>query len=74
LRHLIAEKGSIAVDGVSLTVSALGATWFEAALVPHTLKATTLADRKGGDPVNLEGDLIARYLERLLAGRFPRRR
>jgi riboflavin synthase len=73
LRHLIVEKGSIAVDGVSLTVSALGRTWFEAALVPHTLKATNLSDRRPGDAVNLEVDLIARYLEGLLASRGIRR-
>lgn len=66
LRPLIAEKGSIAVDGVSLTVSARGGTWFEAALVPHTLGATTLGDRKPGDLVNLEADLVARYVARLL--------
>jgi len=74
LRHLIVEKGSIAVDGVSLTVSALGTAWFEAALVPHTLKATTLRDRRAGDAVNLEVDLIARYLEGLLTARGIRRR
>lgn len=69
LRHLIVEKGSIAVDGVSLTVSALGASWFEAALVLHTLKATNLEDRRPGDSVNLEVDLIARYLEGLMGAR-----
>lgn len=74
LRHLIVEKGSIAVDGVSLTVSARGADWFEAALVPHTLKATNLRDRRPGDAVNLEVDLIARYLEGLLGARGARRR
>lgn len=73
LRHLIVEKGSIAVDGVSLTVSALGRAWFEAALVPHTMKATTLSDRRVGDPVNLEVDVIARYLEGLLGARAIRR-
>jgi len=72
LRHLIVEKGSIAVDGVSLTVSSLGTAWFEAALVPHTLTATTLSDRRPGDLVNLEVDLIARYLEGLLGKRRSR--
>ena len=74
LRHLIAEKGSVAVDGISLTVSARGRGWFEAALIPHTLAATNLSDRKPGDSVNLEVDLIARYLESLLEARGPARR
>jgi len=73
LRPLIAEKGSIALDGVSLTVSSLGRTWFEAAIIPHTLAATNLADRRPGDPVNLEADLLARYLARLLNARGPAR-
>jgi riboflavin synthase len=71
LRPLIAEKGSIAVDGVSLTVSALGRSWFEAAIIPHTLRETNLARRRAGDPVNLEADLLARYLARLLEARGP---
>ena len=66
LRPLIAEKGSIAVDGVSLTVAALGEDWFEVALIPHTLAATNLADRRAADAVNLEADLLARHLARLL--------
>jgi len=74
LRHLIAEKGSVAVDGISLTVSARGRGWFEAALIPHTIAATNLSDRKPGDSVNLEVDLIARYLESLLEARGPARR
>jgi len=61
------EKGSIAVDGVSLTVSALGDGWFEVGLIPETLKRTTLGTRKPGDVVNLEVDVIAKYVERLLA-------
>ena len=71
LAPLVAEKGSIAVDGVSLTVSALGKGWFEVALIPHTLGATNLKDRRAGDPVNLEVDLLARHVARLLetAGR-----
>ncbi len=69
-RH-VAEKGSIAVDGISLTVSALsppGAMeqWFEVCLIPETLKRTTLGVRKPGDTVNLEADVIAKYVERLL--------
>jgi riboflavin synthase len=69
LLPLIAEKGSIAVDGVSLTVSARREDWFEVALIPHTLAATNLPDRRRGDPVNLEADLLARHLARLLESR-----
>lgn len=65
LRPLIAEKGSIAVDGVSLTVSALGDGWFESALIPFTLAATNLSDRRTGDDVNLEADVLARHVARL---------
>ena len=66
-RYLV-EKGSITVDGVSLTVAALTAEGFEVALVPHTLEATTLGGLAAGDPVNLEVDVLAKYVERLLAG------
>jgi riboflavin synthase len=65
LRYVV-EKGSIAVDGVSLTVAALDATGFEIALVPHTLAATTLSGLKPGARVNLEVDVLAKYVERLL--------
>ena len=63
----VAEKGSIAVDGISLTVASAGPAEFSVAIIPHTLAATTLADRRPGDSVNLEVDTIARYVERLLA-------
>jgi riboflavin synthase len=63
----VAEKGSIAVDGVSLTVSALGEDWFEVSLIPETLTRTTLGRRQPGDVVNLEVDVIAKYVERLVA-------
>jgi riboflavin synthase len=56
------------VDGVSLTVSALSDTWFEVSLIPETLKRTTLGTRQPGDTVNLEVDVIAKYVERLLNG------
>ena len=66
-RYLV-EKGSIAVDGISLTVSALSADGcFEVCLIPETLKRTTLGTRKPGEAVNLEVDIIAKYVERLLA-------
>jgi len=67
LRRYLVEKGSVAVDGVSLTVAALTAEGFEVALVPHTLAETTLGARRAGDPVNLEADVLAKYVERLLA-------
>lgn len=71
----VAEKGSIAVDGVSLTVAAVGDGWFEAALVPATLEGTTLGSRRPGDEVNLETDVLAKYVRRALGadggGRSP---
>lgn len=68
LARYIAEKGSICVDGVSLTVNRVDGAAFELNIVPHTLAETTLADFKIGRRVNLEVDLIARYLERLVLG------
>jgi riboflavin synthase len=67
LRRYCVEKGSIAVDGVSLTIAALTERGFEVALIPHTLEATTLGELARGDPVNLEADVLAKYVERLLA-------
>ena len=61
------EKGSVAVDGVSLTVASLGPGVFTVALIPYTLSETNLADRRPGDKVSLEADVIAKYVERLLA-------
>lgn len=66
LARYIAAKGSVCVDGVSLTVNAVAGAEFEVNIVPHTLAATTLGARAVGDRVNLEVDLLARYLERLL--------
>jgi riboflavin synthase len=65
LRYCV-EKGSITLDGVSLTVAALGAGAIEVALIPHTLAETTLSDRAPGDLVNVEVDVLAKYAERLL--------
>ena len=61
LNGLVALKGSVAIDGVSLTVTKVAPKWFETVLVPHTLSHTNLSARKAGDVVNLEADLIARY-------------
>jgi riboflavin synthase len=70
LRYVV-EKGSITVDGISLTVAALDETTFDAptfdvAVIPHTLSVTTLGSKQPGDPVNLEVDVLAKYVERLL--------
>lgn len=68
LSRFVAEKGSIAVDGVSLTVNAVGDEHFEVALIPHTQTVTAFADTAVGSVVNLEVDLLARYLDRLQTG------
>lgn len=67
LARYIARKGSITIDGVSLTVNRVDGALFEVFLIPHTLEVTTLARLQPGSRVNLEVDLIARYVERLLA-------
>jgi len=79
LAPLVVDKGSVSVDGTSLTVSAVseppssgsgaGSAWFEVSLIPETLAATTLGSRAAGDRVNLETDILARHVERLLAFR-----
>ncbi|MBX6357067.1 MAG: riboflavin synthase [Micromonosporaceae bacterium] len=79
LSRYVVEKGSIAVDGVSLTVVDVGrdaeageaaaGDWFEVGLIPTTLALTTLGHKEVGDPVNLEVDVIAKYVERLMGGR-----
>jgi riboflavin synthase len=66
LARFVAEKGSVAVDGVSLTVSGVGPDWFEVGLIPETLRATTLGAKAAGDPVNLEVDVLAKYVARLV--------
>jgi riboflavin synthase len=65
LRYCV-EKGSVAIDGTSLTIAALDDTGFAVALIPHTLAVTTLGALAPGDPVNLEADVLAKYVERLL--------
>ncbi|ANS80157.1 Riboflavin synthase eubacterial/eukaryotic [Serinicoccus hydrothermalis] len=66
LARYVAHKGSVALDGVSLTVSALGPDWFEVSLIPTTLDLTTLGVRGPGQAVNVEVDVLAKYAERLL--------
>jgi riboflavin synthase len=75
ISRYVVEKGSIAVDGISLTVSALDdgdpqtpGTWFEVCLIPETLNRTTLGASQPGDTVNLEVDVLAKYVEKLLSG------
>jgi riboflavin synthase len=65
------EKGSIAVDGVSLTVAAFDDDGFEVALIPHTLTVTTLGRLEPGDGVNLEADVLGKVVERLVEARLP---
>lgn len=69
ISRYVVEKGSITVDGVSLTVAAIGQDWFEVSLIPTTLELTTLGRAQPGAPVNLEVDVIAKYVERLLESR-----
>ncbi|MEU1602860.1 riboflavin synthase [Micromonospora matsumotoense] len=70
LARYVVEKGSITVDGVSLTVAAVGDDWFTVGLIPTTLGLTTLGARGVGAPVNLEVDVLAKYVERLLDARL----
>jgi len=67
LKKYCALEGSIAIDGVSLTICALAPGEIEVNLIPHTLASTTLGDKKSGDEVNIENDIIAKYVERLLS-------
>jgi riboflavin synthase len=68
LRYII-RKGSVAVDGISLTVADVDISGFSVAMIPHTAKLTTLGFKSAGDSVNLETDIIGKYVERLLSGR-----
>lgn len=72
LDRYVVEKGSVTVDGISLTVTAVTAAWLEVSLIPTTLALTTLGPRQPGDPVNLEVDVLAKHVEKLLlAGVVP---
>jgi riboflavin synthase len=79
LSRYVVEKGSIAIDGISLTISALGTGpdpgrhWIEVSLIPETLGRTTMGRKQPGDAVNLEVDMIAKYVERLLGAERPQR-
>lgn len=70
LRYIV-EKGSVAIDGISLTVAQVGTDHFSISAIPHTVHVTVLAERKEGDLVNLETDIIGKYVEKLLAPTEP---
>lgn len=65
LRYVV-EKGSVAVDGISLTVAAVTEADFSVSLIPHTARMTILGEKKAGDPVNLETDIVGKYVEKLM--------
>jgi riboflavin synthase len=67
LRRYVVDKGSVALNGVSLTIAELGDTWVEVSLIPETLERTNLGDAAPGDAWNVEVDVIAKYVERLLS-------
>jgi riboflavin synthase len=71
LMPLVVERGSIAIEGVSLTIAALGEDWIEVSLIPETLERTNLGARQPGDLVNVECDVLARYVQRMTAGLSP---
>ena len=62
--HYIVEKGSIAIDGISLTVAKVERDHFSVSIIPHTAKETTLSERKIGDMVNLENDIVGKYIKK----------
>lgn len=72
LHHYVVEKGSVTVDGISLTVVDPAADGFTVAVIPHTTEVTTLGHKSAGDRVNIEVDVMAKYAERLLAGYLDR--
>lgn len=71
--RLVVEKGSIAIDGISLTVAKVTERDFRVSVIPHTGEETTLLKRREGERVNLETDIIGKYVEKLMAGRIPGR-
>ena len=68
--HYIVEKGSIAIDGISLTVAKVGVSDFSVSIIPHTAKETILSEKKIGDRVNLENDIVGKYVERFMTGKY----
>lgn len=74
LEKYMVEKGSVSLDGVSLTIMSLDGSRFAVSLIPHTLATTNLADKEVGDTLNLEVDMLAKYVERLLEARWEEQR
>lgn len=74
LARYVVEKGYVALDGVSLTVASLARATFEVALIPHTARSTTLGALREGDPVNVEVDIVGKYVERMLGARTGKKR
>jgi len=72
LMHYVVEKGSVGLDGISLTVTTIDKDSFGVSLVPHTLSASTIGEKRIGDTMNFEVDMIAKYIERLLGERIER--
>jgi riboflavin synthase len=72
LKRYIVAKGSLAIEGISLTVAAIDATKVRVAIIPHTAEVTNLRSLKAGDPVNLEVDVIAKYVEKMIAAEKPK--
>ncbi len=70
LMRYIVEKGSITIDGISLTVAEIGETYFKVSMIPHTAKVTILSSKGVGDVVNLENDILGKYVEKLLQPQF----
>lgn len=68
LLYYIVEKGSITIDGISLTVAKVGNDSFQVSIIPHTMKETILAEKKAGDVVNLENDVVGKYVEHFMTG------
>ena len=68
--NFVVEKGSIAIDGVSLTIAAAGENWIEAAIIPHTAEVTTLGQKRAGDKVNLEFDIIAKHVAKMISAQL----
>jgi riboflavin synthase len=68
IMRCVVEKGSIAVDGISLTVAEVGPSWFRTAMIPHTLASTTLGKKSAGDTANLETDIIGKYVYKFVSG------
>jgi riboflavin synthase len=74
IMRYIVKKGSVAIDGISLTIADLGSDWFMVSIIPHTAKETTLGLKAPGALVNLETDIIGKYVEKLLGGEVSSKR